>query len=498
MDGPSSVETQSTGVKGLDRILKGGLPKNRLYLIEGNPGTGKTTLGLQYLLEGASKGEACLYVTLSESKEELTSAAKSHGWSLEGLNILDLADAGQGLDEDSQYTVFHPSEVELDQTTRTVMKEIERMKPNRVVFDSLSEMRMLAADPLRFRRQILALKQYFMRCDCTVLMLDDRTSDSPDRQLESIAHGVISLDYTPNEYGRQRKSLRVVKMRGLAFQSGEHDFNIETGGLVVFPRLIVEQNELGDITSTPLLSNEENLDELVGGLHYGTSTIVLGPAGVGKSTLTLMYVIAAAERGERSAIYIFDEGPLTLFARAASLGLELKRYVDQGLVNVRQIQIAELTPGEFAHMVSEEVEKNDARIIIIDSVNGYLMATPQEKFLVMQFHDLLDYLNRKGVISIMIVGQFGLIGPMSTPIDLSYLADTVILMRYFESGGVIRQAVSLLKKRAGKHERTIREYRIDHGGIQLSEPLTDFQGVLTGVPVFKGDPSKLMNPSDKR
>jgi circadian clock protein KaiC len=491
MEGQNSAETHSTGISGLDQILKGGLPKNRLYLIEGNPGTGKTTLGMQFLREGARLGETTLYVTLSESKEELETAARSHGWSLEGINILDLADSGGRLGTDERYTVFHPSEIELDETTRQVLVEIDRVHPDRVVFDSLSEMRMLAADPLRFRRQILALKQHFMRCKCTVMMLDDRTSDSPDRQLESIAHGVISLDYVPAEYGRQRHTLRVVKMRGVAFQSGDHDFNIETGGIVIFPRLTVEK-PTDRLNDKVLDSENENLDRLLGGLHYGTSTIVLGPAGVGKSTLAMMYVVAAAQRGERSAIYIFDEGPQTLFARTQSLGLDLKRFVDEELITIRQIQIAELTPGEFANMVREEVEQKDARMVVIDSVNGYLMATPQMKFLTMQFHELLDYLNRKGVISIMIVGQYGLVGSMQSPIDLSYLADTVVLMRYFEAGGSIHQAISVLKKRAGKHERTIREYQIGEGGIRLGEPLTEFQGVLTGVPVFRGSQESLM------
>jgi circadian clock protein KaiC len=491
MDGHNSADVQSTGIAGLDRILNGGLPANRLYLVEGNPGTGKTTLGLHFLMEGVRVGESALYVTLSESREELESAARSHGWLLEGIEILDLADSGNSIDADSRYTVFHPSEVELDDTTRQILATVERVKPNRIVFDSLSEMRMLAADPLRFRRQILALKQYFIKCGATVLMLDDRTSDDPDRQLESIAHGVISLDYVPSEYGRQRHSLRIVKVRGLAFQSGDHDFNIETGGLKVFPRLTAD-DRTPETDGRLLLSGEPNLDTLVGGLNYGTSTILLGPAGVGKSTLSMMYVVAAAKRGERSAIYVFDEAPQTMFARAAALGLDVERNVKEGLVTVRQIQIAELTPGEFAHMVSAEVEQNNARIVVIDSVNGYLMATPQARFLTMQFHDLLDYLNRRGVISIMIVGQYGLVGAMHAPIDLSYLSDTVVMMRYFEAEGSIHQAISVLKKRGGSHERTIREYRIDKGGIRLGEPLKEFQGVLTGVPVFKGSADNLM------
>lgn len=495
MDGNKPAELQSTGIPGLDRILRGGLPPNRLYLLEGNPGTGKTTLGLQYLREGAKNGETSLYVTLSESEEELRTTAHAHGWDLTGIDILDITEMGERLETDSHYTVFHPSEVELDETTKSILRAIEQKKPSRVVFDSLSEMRMMAAEPLKFRRQILALKHYFIRFSCTVIMLDDRTSDSPDRQLESIAHGVISLDYTPADYGRQRHTLRIVKMRGVAFQSGDHDFNIQTGGLVVFPRLTVERRTPESEVGT-LIAGVPNLDNLLGPLHYGTSTIVLGPAGVGKSTLSIMYVIAAAKRGERSAIYIFDEGPQTLYTRTSALGLELKRYVDEGLVTIRQIQIAELTPGEFAHMVSEEVEQHHTRLVIIDSVNGYLMATPQMKFLTMQFHELLDYLNRNGVISVMIVGQYGLVGSMQSPIDLSYLADSVVLMRYFEAAGSIHQAISILKKRAGEHERTIREYQIGNGGIRVGEPLKDFQGVLTGVPIFKGSEESLMKSGD--
>jgi circadian clock protein KaiC len=495
MDGNKGAELQSTGVRGLDRIIKGGLPPNRLYLLEGDPGTGKTTLGLQYLREGAKRGETSLYITLSESEEELRTTADSHGWDLSGIDILDITVMAERLETNSHYTVFHPSEIELDETTKTILRAIERKKPSRVVFDSLSEMRMMAADPLKFRRQILALKHYFIRCSCTVLMLDDRTSDGPDRQLESIAHGVISLDYTPADYGRQRHTLRVVKMRGVAFQSGDHDFTIQTGGLVVFPRLTIERRTPETEAGT-LVADVPNLDNLLGPLHYGTSTIVLGPAGVGKSTLSIMYVIAAAKRGERSAIYIFDEGPQTLYTRTNALGLDLKRYVDEGFVTIRQIQIAELTPGEFAHMVSEEVEQHDARLVIIDSVNGYLMATPQMKFLTMQFHELLDYLNRNGVISMMIVGQYGLVGSMQSPIDLSYLADSVVLMRYFEAAGSVHQAISILKKRAGEHERTIREYQIGNGGIRVGEPLKDFQGVLTGVPIFKGSEERLMKAGD--
>lgn len=485
-------EKISTGIEGLDTILKGGLPKNRLYLLQGSPGTGKTTIGLRFLLKGEESGEKGLYITLSESKEELIAAGKSHGWNLENLNIYDLTISGDSLTDDSRYTVFHPSEVELDETTRAVLAEVERANPARIVFDSLSEMRMLASESLRFRRQILALKQYFISKQCTVMLLDDQTTETTDRQLESIAHGVINLEYAQSDYGKQRHSLRVVKMRSVKFQSGAHDFNIETGGITVFPRLsapeIKEKFEIGEIKS-----DNEDMNFLLGGLDYGTSTILTGPAGIGKSTLALMYAYNAAKKGERAALYLFDESIETLYKRTDALGIDIKKYVENGMIFLRQVQLAELTPGEFAFMVSQDIEERNTRVVVIDSVNGYLMATPQERFLTMQFHELLSYLSRKGIVSLLVVGQYGLVGNMQTPIDLSYLADTVVLLRYFEAQGEVRQAISVLKKRTGKHDRAIREYRIDSGGIKLGQPLSDFQGVLTGIPVYHGNDERLMD-----
>jgi circadian clock protein KaiC len=475
----------STGIAGLDNILRGGFPRNRIYLLEGNPGTGKTTLGLQFLLEGARIGEQGLFITLSESREELVSVAHSHGWSLESLNICDLTVSETSLTADSHYTVFHPSEVELDETTRAVLDEVDRVKPARIVFDSLSEMRLLAHDPLRFRRQILALKQYFMGKKCTVLLLDDHTSEESDRQLESIAHGVINLEYVPPEYGKQRHRLRTLKMRGVNFQSGYHDFNIETGGLTVFERLTATEHESDHLTGS-LSSNLPELELLLGGLDYGTSTMILGPAGIGKSTLALMYAFTAAERGERAALYMFDENLSSMYARMSALGMDIRSHVEAGRITARQIDPAELSPGEFTHLVCAEVESNKARVIVIDSLNGYLMAMPQGRLLSMQFHELLSYLNRKGVVTLLVMAQYGLVGNMQAPVDLSYLADTVVLMRYFEAGGEVRQAISVLKKRTGKHERTIREFRVDSGGIHLGNPLREFRGILTGIPVYEG------------
>ena len=490
-----SPDRVSTGIGGLDSILKGGLPKNRLYLIQGNPGTGKTTMGLQFLREGERKGEIGLYITLSESKEELLAVGSSHGWNLDNLNIHDLTVSGDSLMDDSHYTVFHPAEVELDETTKAVLSEVERINPARVVFDSLSEMRMMASESLRFRRQILALKQYFIGRQCTVMLLDDRTSDYSDRQLESIAYGVINLDYADSEYGKQRHMMRVVKMRSVNFQSGTHDFNVETGGIVVFPRLSLPAVK-EPFKSGAINSSSDDLEQLLGGLDYGTSTILMGPAGIGKSTMALMYACTAAESGERAAIYLFDESIETLYKRTIALGLDVKTYVEAGLITLRQIKLAELTPGELGHLIRQEVENNNTRVVIIDSVNGYLMSTPQERFLTMQFHELLSYLNQKGVVSILVVGQYGLIGNMQSPIDMSYLADTVVLLRYFEAQGEVRQAISVLKKRTSRHERTIREFRIDMGGIQLGKPLSNFHGVLTGVPLYHGKGDELMEKND--
>lgn len=488
-------ERVSTGIEGLDSILRGGLPQNRLYLIEGHPGTGKTTMGLQFLLEGERRGEKGLYITVSESREELVAVGKSHGWNLETLEIKDLTVTRDELTNESHYTVFHPVEVELDETTKQIVEELERVNPTRVVFDSLADLRMLTNDGLRFRRQIFALKQFFNRRNCTVMMLDDY-AEGTYKQLDSVAHGVVNLEYAPPEYGKQRHSLRVVKMRGVNFQSGTHDFNIETGGIVVFPRLSAPDESKGYQPGI-IESSSPELESLLGGLDYGTSTIITGPAGVGKSTFSLMYAYNAAEKGERAAIYVFDENIETIYKRTSSLGLDIQRHVETGRIELRQIKLAELTPGELSFLISREVERNKTRVVVIDSVNGYLMSAPQERYLLRQFNELLGYLNRQGIVSMLVVGQHGLIGAMQTPIDMSYMADTVIMMRYFEADGAVRQAMSVLKKRTGRHERTIREFRIGEGGIILGEPLMDFRGVLTGVPTYQGNLEHLMKKGNE-
>jgi circadian clock protein KaiC len=485
------------GVAGLDYILCGGLPANHLYLIEGDPGTGKTTLALQFLLEGFRVGERGLYVTLSETKSELLSVAASHGWSLDGIGLFELASLEQRLQAAEQYTVFHPSDIELSETTKRICEEVERIQPARVVFDSLSEVRLLARDPLRYRRQVLALKQFFAGRRCTVLLLDDRTSEETDLQLQSIAHGVIRMERMAVEYGGARRRLTVAKMRGLQFREGFHDFNIQPGGLVVYPRMIAAENKAPQNPQAGAQREEAKsgiaeLDALLGGgVHYGTSTLVLGPAGSGKSTLLTQYAVALAASGERVACYLFEETRENFLERSTGLGLDLRAQVENGRVQLEQIDPAEISPGEFSHRVRTAVEgemgNNAARVVVIDSLNGYLNAMPSENFLLIQMHELLTYLNERGVLTLMILAQHGLVGSaMQTPVDVTYLADTVLVLRYFEAFGEVKLAIAVIKKRTGGHERSIREFHISPSGLQIGRPLKDFEGVLTGVPTFTG------------
>lgn len=483
----AGINKLSTGIDGLDRILEGGLPECNIYLVEGEPGSGKTTLALQFLLEGIRQGESVLYVTLSETKRELENVASSHGWSLDALNIYELVPAGDTLKSESQYTIFHPSEVELNELTGAVLQEVERINPKRVVFDSLSEMRLLARDPLRYRRQILALKQYFAPRECTVLLLDDKTSNIVDLQVSSIVHGVLILEHLAVEYGAERRRLRVSKLRGSRFRGGYHDFNIETGGVRVFPRLVSAEHVQNTKHET-VKSGIVGLDELLGGgIDRGTSTLIIGPAGSGKSSLAAQFAASGAANGENASIFIFDEIRETYITRAAGIGTNLQQYLDTGLVRIQQVDPAELSPGEFAHSILETVNQNKTKVVIIDSLNGYMNAMPEERFLTMQMHELLTYLNRQGVITILIMAQHGFLGnAMTSPIDVSYLADTVLMLRYFESGGAVRRALSVVKKRTGAHENTIRELDISPDGIRVGKALTDFQGVLTGVPTYSG------------
>ena len=482
-----AVDRARTGIDGLDDVLGGGFPRNRLYLIQGNPGSGKTTAGLQFLLQGRAEGEAGLCVTLSETAHELNGVARSHGWSLEGIQLYELAPGEEGLKSD--YTLFHPAEVELNRTTQGVVEVVEKLKPTRVVFDSLSEMRLLARDALRYRRQILALKQFFAGRGCTVVLLDDRTSDESDLQLESLAHGVVDLEQLAPEYGAERRRLRVKKLRGVAFRGGYHDFRIATGGIVVYPRLVASDYKDTFIAGAAP-SGIKELDQLLGGgLERGSSTLIVGPAGPGKTSLALTYMLAAAARGETAAFYSFEEGMGTLRARARGLGWDIDAPIEAGRIVVQLVNPAELSPGEFTDAVRRAVEERNARVVVIDSLNGYLNAMPEERHLSLHLHELLAYLNQRGVATIMVVAQHGFLGSgMHTPVDLSYLSDAVILLRYFESEGELRVAASVLKKRSGVHERTIRAMTMDSSGIHLGPPLRDFHGVLTGTPVKTGSP----------
>jgi circadian clock protein KaiC len=483
-----------TGIEGLDAILRGGLPRDRMYLVEGDPGAGKTTLALQFLREGAAQGEPVLYVTLSETKAELNDVAASHGWSLEGINTLELVASEETLSQDQQLTFFHPSEVELSETTRAVLAEVERTKPTRIVFDSLSEMRLLAQSALRYRRQILALKQFFVGRSCTVLLLDDRTSETADPQLQSIAHGVVQLEQLAPEYGAERRRLRVLKLRGARYRGGYHDFVIQSGGLEVFPRLVASEHHSAHLRES-IASGVEALDSLLGGgLDRGTSTLLIGPAGSGKSTLATQYAVAAAQRGECAAIFAFDETIPTLLARSAAIGIPLSEELEKGSVLVQQINPAELSPGEFAHVVRKVVENPDrgAKVVVIDSLNGYLNSMPEERFLTIQLHELLTYLAQRGIVTVLVVAQHGLMGGnVVSPVDASYLADSVVLLRFFESKGRVRRAISVMKKRSGQHEDTIRELQISARGLHVGEPLDQFQGILTGVPTYVGETSRL-------
>jgi circadian clock protein KaiC len=472
-----------TGIAGLDDILGGGFLPHRLYLIDGDPGSGKTTLALQYLREGALMGERTLYITLSETKEELLDGARSHGWELDGVEIVELISGEADLDNESQVTMYPAAEVELHETTRRILDAVERINPSRLVFDSLSELRLLAQSSLRYRRQILALKQFFAGRKCTVLLLDDKTSEGSDLHLQSIAHAVISLEQLAPEFGAARRRLRVVKFRGTDYRGGYHDFTICKGGLTVFPRLVaLEHSEpYGDGT---IKSGIETLDALLGGgPDRGSSTLLVGPAGSGKSTLAVQYAVAAAERGDHAAIFAFDESIATLRRRTAALGIKLDEGREAGRVKIRQIDPAEVSPGEFVCMVRQTVEEDQARVVVIDSLNGYMNAMPEERYLTAQLHELLTYLGRQGVTSFMVVAQHGLMGSnMQSPVDASYLSDSVVLLRYFEHQGCVKKAISVVKKRSGAHEETIRELWLDGGGIHLSEPLTHLRGVLTGVP----------------
>lgn len=476
-----------TGIPGLDDILGGGLPINHLYLLEGDPGTGKTTLAMQFLLEGVRAGEPGLYVTLSESRRELEEVAESHRWSTDGLAIYEMPPVEDLLSPEAQYTVFHPSDVELTDTVSAILQHVEKIQPRRVVFDSLSEMRMLARDQLRYRRQILGLKRFFAGRECTVMLLDDHTVGDGDLQLQSIAHGVIILQSTDRRYGIKRRRLEVRKLRGSSYREGYHDFSIEVGGLHVYPRLVAAEHRPG-FSHGLVTSGITGLDTLLGGgIDRGTSTLLMGPAGCGKSTVAARYAFSAAQRGETAVMFCFDESAETLLSRCEALEMDLRPFVENGTVFLQQIDPAEVSPGEFICLVRDHVERKNAPVVVIDSLNGFLNAMPDEQFLTLQLHELLSYLGRQGAVAILTMAQHGFMGAsMASPVDVSYLADCVVLFRYFEHEGEIKQAISVPKKRSGRHERTIRELEFSGNGLRVGPALREFQGVLTGVPHFTG------------
>ncbi len=482
----SAVSRTATGIGGLDEILCGGFLANRMYLVEGSPGVGKTTLAMRFLLEGVRRGERVLYVALSETRDELEEVARSHGWSLEGVDIVELSQVENLFNVRAQNTLFQPAEMELAGLAGLVVSEFDRVRPARMVFDSLSEMRLMAQSPLRYRRQILAFKHHFATGDCTVLLLDDRSASGQDAHVQSIVHGMLAMQIVPLKFGINRRFLSVAKMRGSVFREGNHDYVIERGGIEVFPRLVAAHH--GARLSAELFrSGNERLDALSGGgLHAGTGTLFMGPAGSGKSTIASMFAAQAARSGHRTLYFAFDEAVATLVQRAEDMGLGFGASIESGRLRVRQVDPAEIAPGELANEIVKAVNEGGVRMVILDSLNGYVNSMPQEDYLHLHLHELLSYLNQRGICTIMILAQHGLVGAMGAPVDVSYLADTVLLTRFFEARGAMKKAVSIIKKRSGAHENTIRELSMTPHGIEVGKPLVDFEGVMTGVPRFLG------------
>jgi len=448
---------------------------------------------MQFVLAGRDRSETVLYVSMSETRGELQAVAASHGWSLEGIELCELVPPDIAGDKNRQ-TMFRSSEVELGETIKLLFDQLERINPACVAIDSLSEMRLLAQSPLRYRRQIFALKHFLGQREATVLVIDDTTSDDHDLQLHSIVHGVVTLEELALDYGAERRRLRVTKMRGVKFHGGYHDFAIRTGGLQIFPRLVAS----GQTRTRPtevVPSGSEQLDALLGGgLRRASSALLVGPAGSGKSSIALSIAYSAAMRGECSALYAFDESAESIRERASGLGMDIGPLITSGEIDLHEINPSEMSPGEFTALVCRGVIERKTTVVVIDSLNGYLQAMPQERFLSLEVHQLLAYLNQRGVLTILIMAQHGLVGAVESPIDLSYLSDAVLLLRFFEAQGTVRKAMSVVKKRVGTHEDTIREFRLSAQGLQVGEPLTDFQGVMSGIPAYVGSQS-MINPA---
>ena len=487
-----------SGVEGFDDVLSGGLARDCFYLIQGDPGSGKTTLALQFLLEGVRLGESVFYVTLSETRAELLKVARSHGWSLEKIPLLELSAIERLLRPEEQTTVFRPSEMELNKISQLLIDEAGKVQPTRVVFDSLSEFRLIAETPLRYRRELLNLKQHFSRLKSTVLLLDDKSGAGVDPHILSLSHGVIEMEQLSPDYGASRRRLRVLKLRGIKFREGYHDYIIETGGLRIFPRLVAAEHHT-KFRRQPISSGIKALDDLFGGgLDRGTTALILGPAGTGKSTLALQYARQMAANGERSHLFAFDETRGIMLARTKAMGLDLEPDMKRGLIRAQQVDPAEISPGELASRIRQNVAAG-CKLIVIDSLNGYLNAMPGEKYLSNQLHELSSYLNQQGVLTILILAQHGLVASAEAPVDLSYLSDTVINLRFFEAAGEVKQSIAVIKKRSGHHEKTIREFKLERGkGIRIGEPLKQFQGVLTGIPVFHGGADNMMSTGNAR
>lgn len=481
-----------TGVPGLDEVLCGGLPRNQIFLLQGQPGTGKTTLALQFLMEGARRNEKSLYITFSETKIELEMVAQSHDWDLSKISILELSALSHSNASVEHTTLFHPSEIELSKTIKILLDKIQEVNPQRIVFDSISELRLLAESSLRYRRQMLAFKEFFIGRGATVIFLDDLTTEAGDLHVQSIVHGVMLLEKFRAAYGVERRQFHIAKLRGVEFRGGTHDYLIKRGGIIIFPRLVsAEHTE--EFSRKTFSSDVPELDALMGGgLDSGTSNLILGPAGTGKSTIALRFALAAAERGEKVAIYSFEEGTNTLMARAQSLKMDLKKYVSSGRITLRKIDPAELTPGQFAALLRSTSAEDKASMVIIDSLNGYIHAMPEQQFLMLQLHELLSYLSNQGVVSILILAQAGIMGSMQSPLDLTYLADSVIITRFFEASGAVKKAISVIKKRSGPHEDTLRELKIGEGGVIVGPVLSEFSGIFSGIPKFRGSTSKML------